>query len=199
MTGRDSIALESAFTRFDYQHSNTSVSTEYFSALYARRITGRSSIELGAGPQVTQLHVAQANNGYLGWQARGTVEFRTRRMNLSARGMRAVSGGAGVLDGAIVSTGQGAFDFTFSRYLSMSLTSGVSRNQQLNSPQKYDVQFAGIAFNRKVGRYTNLFMSYDLQHQTTASVCTGPTCGYVGLRNVFGVGLAWNYRPISVE
>ncbi len=199
MTLRDSVALEGAFTRFNYQDSSTSISTEYFSARYARRISGRSSIELGGGPQVTQSSVSQVNQVYLGWQARGNVQYKMRRMNLSAQVSRNISGGAGVLDGATITTGQGAINFVLSRYSSMSLNSGASRNQQLGSTQSYDTQFAGVAFNHKIGRYTNLFLSYDFQHQTAPSVCTGLACSYVGLRNVFGIGYAWNYRPISVQ
>lgn len=200
MTGRDSVAFEGAFTQFNYQESGTSFSTEYLSMLYARRISERSSIELGAGPQITQSLLSQMNQLYLGWQGCGTMQYQTRSMNLSAQAMHATSGGAGVLDGATaITTGLGRVDFAFAQYLSMSFSSGVSRNQQLGSARRYDAQFAELALNRKLGRYTNLFLSYDFQHQTNSFVCTGPACGYVGLRNVFGIGLAWNYRPIGVQ
>jgi len=199
MTVRNSIGLEGAFTRFNFQDPSSSISTEYFSLLYARRISGRSAIEVGGGPQITQSLVSRANQTYLGWQGRATVQYRTRTMNLSAVGLHAVSGGAGVLDGVTSTTGQGTVEFVAARYWSMSLNSGVSRNQQLNSNQRYEVQFAGIALHRKTGPFTNLFLSYDFQRQTTSSVCTGPICGYVGMRNVFGIGFAWTYHPIGVE
>jgi hypothetical protein len=199
LTARDSIGLESAFTRFSFTSAGTDISTESVSALYAMRISGRSSLEIGGGPQITQSSVSGLNQQYLGWQARGTVNYRMRRINLSAQGMRTVTGGSGVLNGALTTTGQGTAGFTLSRNCSASLSSGVSRNQQLNSGESFDLQFAGVVLNRKFGRYTNMFMTYDFQHQTTGSVCTGPACGYVGLRNVFAIGFAWNYRPISTE
>jgi len=199
VTARDSFAIEGAFARFTYEGSSTSVSTEYFSVLYARRISGRSSIEVGVGPQVTQLNLAQGNQRTVGWQGRGTAQYRTHRTTLSAQANRVVSGGAGVFTGAVTTTGSGTVNCDLSRYFSMSLTSGVSRTQELDSSQLYDMEFAGFVLNRKVGRYSNLYVSYDLQHQTTGGVCTGPFCGYTGLRNVFGIGLSWNYRPISIE
>ena len=199
LTSRDSVALEGAFARYDYQGSVGSISTEYLSALYARRISGRSSIEVGAGPQFTQSLILHVNSQYLGWQARGSVHYRLRRLNLSAQGSRSITGGAGVFDGATTSIGQASADSVLSRYTSMSFAFGVSRNQDLESPQRYNTQFLRVAVNRKVSRYTNGFLSYDLEHQTTASGCTGLTCANTGLRNVFGLGFSWNYRPISVE
>ena len=103
------------------------------------------------------------------------------------------------LGGVTTTTGQGTVEFVMARYWSMSLNSGVSRNQQLDSTQRYDVQFAGVALHRITGRFTNLFLSYDFQRQTTSTACTGPICGYVGMRNVFGIGFAWTYHPIGVE
>jgi len=196
---RNSIALESAFTRFGYTGNGTTISTESVSALYAMRVAGRSSLELGAGPQITQSSVAGVNQQYLGWQAHGTLQYQMRRVTLSADGMRRITGGSGVLNGALTTTGQGTATLLPSRNWSASLHFGVSRNQLLSSVESYDTQFVGGILNRKSGRYTNLFLSYDLQHQTNGSACTGPTCGYYGVRNVFAAGLTWNYHPIGVE
>lgn len=199
MTARDSFAVQGAFTQFNYQDSSASVSTEYFSALYARRIAGRTSIDVGGGPQITQSVVSRVNQSYIGWQGRAAVRYRTRSMNLSAEGLHTVSGGSGVLQGGTTTTtGRGTVSLVISRDTSMSLNSGVARNQLLGSMQSYDTQFAGLVLNRKINRYTNLFLSYDFQHQASPSVCTGPACIYTGLRNVFGIGFAWSYRQIGV-
>jgi hypothetical protein len=58
MTARDSIALESVFTRFSYTSVGATISTESVSALYAMRISGRSSLEVGGGPQITQSSIS---------------------------------------------------------------------------------------------------------------------------------------------
>ncbi len=202
VSARNSIALGSTFTHFSYTGNGTTLSTESVSALYALRIPGRSSLELGAGPQITQSSTLGTNQQYLGWQASGTVRYRIRQVNLGFGGMRAITGGSGVLYGALTTTGRVTADFLPSRNWLISLHSGASRNQPMSSAQGvqiYDTQFAGVILNRKYGRYTNLFTSYDFQHQTNGSVCTGPACGYSGLRNVFAIGLSWDYRPISVE
>jgi len=199
ITARDSIALEGAFTRYFYPSSVGSMNTESISALYARRISGRSSIEVGGGPEITQSSFSAGGQNIVGWQARGTVQYRTRVVKLSAQGTHGVTGGAGVLDGTTTTTGQGTLNLVFSRDWSAALHSGISRNQQLNGAQRYDTQFAGFTLYRKVSVDTNLFLSYDFQRQTTASVCTGLTCSYVGSGNIFGIGFAWTHRPISVE
>jgi hypothetical protein len=199
LTPRDSIALEGAYSHFHYQQSETARSTEYFSVLYARRIAGRSSVQVGGGPQLTQSHVQELDDQSLGWQAHATLQYRTRRISMRAQAMRGISGGAGVLNGSRQSIGQGSADLVISRYWSASLTAGISQNQSLNTQQRYRTQFTGLALDRRIGRYTNFFLSYDLQHQNTGSVCSGPACSYNGLRNVFGIGFAWTYRPIGIE
>jgi hypothetical protein len=156
-------------------------------------------MELGFGPQITQAHAFQTKQSYLGWQARGAVQYRLRRISLSAQALRTVSGGSGVLEGTTVSTGQGAAECILGKYSTLSLHAGVSRNEQLGVTTGYDAQFAGVVLNRKVGLYSNLYLNYDFQHQTSSVVCTGAACGTVGLRNVFGLGFAWNYRPIRVD
>jgi hypothetical protein len=199
MTARDSVAVEGAFTRFDFSHNNSHIATEYVSALYARRISGRSSVEVGAGPQIIQSHFTQKTQTDLNWQARGSVRYQLPRMGLVASGSRGVSGGAGVLEGAITTTGEGSANFRISRFNSMTFTAGVARNQQLDTAGRYDTQYLGLVLNREVLRFTNVFLSYDFQHQTTNSSCTGPICNFSGLRNVFGIGLAWTHSPIGVQ
>jgi len=167
--------------------------------LYSRKISGRSSFEVGAGPQITQSHFGQPSRNDLNWQARGMVRYRAGRVNLAAGGTRGVTGGAGVVDGAIATTGQGSAGFALSRYNSILFSAGVSRNQQLNVAQRYDTQFTSIVFNREIVRYTSVFLSYDFQHQTTSSTCTGPFCNFTGSRNVFGIGIAWTHSPIGVQ
>src|SRR5208282_2480401 len=100
MTVRSSIALEGSFIRFNFQGPGGTVYTEAFSLLYARRITGRSSIEFGGGPEVTQANLSQASQQqYLDWQARAGARYSVHNVVLNAEASRTVSGGAGVLSG----------------------------------------------------------------------------------------------------
>jgi len=199
MSLRDTIAIEGAFTRFGYSSVSSFVSTEYVTALYSRQVSGKSSFEVGAGPQITQSHFGHPSRNNLNWQARGVVRYRAGRVNLAATGTRGVTAGAGVVNGAIATTGQGSAELAISRYNSMLLAAGISHNQQLEVAQRYNTQFASIVLNREFFRYTSVFLSYDFQHQTTNARCTGPICNLTGSRNVFGIGVAWTHSPIGVQ
>jgi hypothetical protein len=199
ITARDSLALEGAYNRFLYFGSDVSLSTQYLSLLYGRRVSGRSSIEFGGGPQFTQWHIPHEDQSYLGWQARAAVKYQTNRVSLSAEASRGVSSGSGVLDGSIQSIGRGMLGFDLSRFWTMSLSAGASHNAQLSPAQTIDGQFGEFTLNRRIGRFTSLFVTYDFQHQVTGTSCVGPICAYGGLRNVIGIGLAWTYRPIYVR
>jgi hypothetical protein len=58
----------------------------------------------------------------------------------------------------------------------------------------------GFSLSRPVGRYTDIFFSYNVQRQqSNFPVCFGGSCGQVMLRHVFGVGFRFGYRPIEIE
>src|SRR5208337_4569529 len=98
---------------------------------------------------------------YVGWQARATVQYRMRRAKIDVGAMRAVTNGAGVLNGAVTNSGQGSVNFILAREWSMSLNGGLSSNQELGTQVRYDSQYAGLTVNRLMGRYLNIFVSYD--------------------------------------
>jgi hypothetical protein len=199
LTKNNSLAMEGSFARFTFQGSGNTIDTEYFTALYARQLSGRTSFEIGIGPQVTQLNAGGESTQYVGWQGRATLQHRMRNANLSGQAARGISNGAGVLGGSVTTSGSASLGVRVSQNYNFSMTYGISRSELLGASQAYKTQFAGATINRAVGRYASLYLSYDSQYQATQSTCTGPACTYTGLRNVFGLGLAWTPRPIGVD
>jgi hypothetical protein len=200
LTDHDSIALEAAVARIQYQQLQGSIDTEYLSLLYARQITGSISFELGGGPQRAQPHLTPGPNPqHLYWQGRSRIEYHASRFSLAGSATHAITSGSGVLQGTKNTTGQGSLALAFSPLWTASLSSGFSRNVDLNTPSRYDTLFTDFVLNHRMGRYANIFLSYDLQRQTTGTVCTGPACAYGGLRNVFALGLSWDGGQIPVR
>ena len=200
LNDHDSIGLEAAVARIQYQQLQGSIDTEYASLLYARQITGSVSFGLGAGPQRTQPHLTPGPNPqHLNWQGRSRIDYHASRFSLIGSASHAVTSGSGVLQGSKNTTGQGSVALAFSQLWTASLTSGFSRNADINTPSRYDTLFTNCTVNHRMGRYANIFVSYDLQRQTTGTVCTGPACAYSGLRNVFGIGLSWDAGQIPVR
>jgi hypothetical protein len=200
LTDHDSIALEAAVARIQYQRLQGSIDTEYLSLLYSRQITGSLSFVIGGGPQRAQPHLTPGPNPQrLNGQGRCMIQFHASRFGLSASATHAVTNGSGVLQGTKTSTAQGSLSLAFSPLWTASLSSGFSRNVDLNTPSRYDTLFTSFVLNHRMGHYANIFLSYDLQRQTSGTVCTGPACAYGGLRNVFGLGLSWDGGQIPVR
>lgn len=203
---RDSVAIEATFTRVLLIDSPYNINAAEITLLYGRKITGRLSFDLGAGPIANRTYDgSQVVNGTklrlsdLDWNARAAVHYRTRRASFTVLGARNFTAGAGVLAGTIVSSGQGTAALTLSRNWTSSLNFSASNNKQLHSSNEFNNQYSGISFTRRLGLNASIFASYDFQRQVSGTSCTGPVCGFDGNAHIFGLGLSWSPKPISIE
>jgi hypothetical protein len=203
ISARDSVAVEAMYTHFEFVDQPNTLNATAFSILYGRRLSGKLSVDFGAGPVLERVNVhdvgGTTHTTDVDWQGRAALQYRTPRSMFSIRAQRNFTAGGGVLDGAMTSLGEGTATYTLSRNWSSSVRFGVSRNEQLHSSGVYNTQYAGISFTRRLGFNVNLFASYDFDRQTNPSSCTATTCLYGGTRNVFGIGLSWTGKPISLQ
>lgn len=207
ITPRDSIAIEAMYSHFQLVGQPNTINTAQLSLLYARRISGMLSVEFGGGPVLQRTNfqngvapsATAAHTTNVGGGGRAALHYRVSRLLLMVAGQRTVTGGAGVLAGAMTTTGTGTATLTLSRNWTGDLRFGIAHNAQLNSPLVYNTQDAGISLTRRLGLKMNMFASYDFDRQTNSTTCTGPLCQYGGTRNVFGIGLAWKGTPMSLQ
>jgi hypothetical protein len=203
---RDSVAIEAMYTHFIFVDTPNTINAAEFTLLYGRRITGKLSVDFGAGPVIerTNLGASTSNSqathdSQLDWQGRASLHYRTSRALLTLHGDRSFTAGAGVLQGAMTTGGMGSAEFTLSRNWSTSVSFGLARNEQLNSGGAFNTQYFGATLNRRLGFNTTIFASYNLDRQTSGSDCIGTVCQFGGIRNVFGLGLSWTGKPISLQ
>jgi hypothetical protein len=135
---------------------------------------------------------------HVDWQARGSVTLRLRSFDLQGNARRILTGGSGVLEGAITNSVQASVGHQISRTGNFSAQLAYAKNSSVQTAQKFNALIANATYTRSVSRTIGVFLTYSMQRQTTVG-CTGEACGLTGNQVVFGAGLSWNGRPVGIR
>jgi hypothetical protein len=221
MDRKNIIGLAYTFSEFNYSNFDQSIVSHTAQVSYGRRVTGRLAFQIGAGPQISFLHMPITNGTgsssgggtgstsggpttLVSWALNANVQYALRRNAFALAYIHGVGEGSGVLAGSVTDQVNGSFTRKMSRTFSSGLTGGYSRNSGLAitastpSNQTYDYWYGGGNFSYPIGRTLGLTLSYQLQYQTSnASFCIGPKCGTSVFSNMISLGVGWHQRPLS--
>ncbi len=217
LSPKNTIAALYQFDRISYSNINQKIDAHSGELSYGRRVTGRLAFEISGGPQIivsnvgiTGLPVVSGSTGtgsvtQIGWTLNTSVTYQTKPASLSGSYFHGVTGGSGVLGGAITDTFTGSATRQVSRTFSGTILGGYSRLQGVPlgtviaggpSNQSYDYAFGGANISHPLSRALALSLSYQLQYQTSnAAVCSGTICGSNIIVHLISFGLSWRDRP----
>lgn len=217
-TRHDTVSLSYSYGQFHFGGGNNSgLKSHSLDLGYARRVTGRLSFNVAAGPQLifTQSVVtvpvlqlgpfilfgtAKENFRRLSWSGQSRLQYSLGRNHLTISYFRAVTGGSGVLAGAQTSDGQASINHIFNHSWSGDLSFGYAHNGALAAATgSYNSMYGGAGMHRRLGRDGDLTFTYRLQRQQTSSACSASFCGRDFLQHVVGVGFQWQLRPIRLQ
>ena len=212
MTRKDTIAVSYTFSGYRYGNVHQSIDDHTMQVSYARRVTGRLSFQIAAGPQFVfaQSPISVSGGGttpgsisQVYWSLSTALQWQAGRNLLGFSYNHGVGGGAGVLPGSVADRFTGSVTRQVSRTFSSGISTGYDRNQgtaigaTTSSNQTYDYWFVGGNLSHPIGRSLGLSLSYQLQYQNSnAAFCIGLTCGTSFTRNLISVGLGWHDRPL---
>ena len=214
MTRKDTFAVFYRFSGYRYSGFNQSINDNSFQASYARRVTGRLSFQVSAGPDIAFVTqpittstatptMSTSQQQELFWSLSANVQYQLERTGFAGSYNHGVSGGSGVLAGSIADTATGNVNRQLTRQLNGGLNIGYSHNNGLNllgttpTTQSYGYWYGGVSFTRTWGRALDFNFNYLAQHQTSNSdFCVGPTCGTNLFRQQISIGLNWHRQPI---
>ncbi|HKV61571.1 MAG TPA: hypothetical protein VJO16_06640 [Candidatus Acidoferrum sp.] len=184
---------------------------------YGQRIAERLALRLAAGPAISVFRTAVSpgttgsatrSTSQVYWTLDASISYQQRREMLGLAYDHSLSGGGGVLPGAITDQLSGSLTSQFSKALSSELTVGYARNHGLNTPltplqgtgQVYNYWFGGVQLSYAWGRWTSLNLSYQAQSQdSNVNSCIGAICGRNIVRQTGSVGLTWRPRPMVIR
>jgi hypothetical protein len=206
-TRKDTVALFYTYNGLRYNNSDQSIDTHTIQVSYGRRVTGRLTFQVAAGPEiaVSRLPITLGGNGIpsanstqLLWALDASAEYQLQRTGLSANYSHGVSSGSGVLAGSIADVVQGSATRQMSRTFSSGLTAGYSRNSGVAPgalvpiSQNYNYWYVGANASHPWGA-VGVTLSYQMQYQdSNATFCTGATCGTNLIRHLISVGVGWH-------
>lgn len=171
---------------------------------FARRITGRLSGQVGAGPQV-QLFTAHVSGSgtVISWTLNSGLNYQLANWGLGFGYSHSLTGGSGVLSGAETDLFSGHAGRKLGNWQTSSGI-GYSRNRALQqtagSTFVSQGWFAGAGLTRQFVRFGSLSIGYNASRQTNLStVCPLTACVSPGLTQTVSIGYSWGFRPIVLE
>jgi hypothetical protein len=219
-TAKDTIALLYRFTAFRYSAIAQSINDHSVQFSYARRVTGRLAFRVAAGPDVvfSRLPITSVVSGvsttsntstrqYF-WDVNSGLTYGWRRTSLGLSYDHSVTGGSGVLAGALADNFSGTVSHQISRRLNGTLTGGYSRNNGVaftsassvkNATQLFHYWFVDAGLTRTLGRTLNIGVDYHFQTQdSNAAFCVvGGACQSNVREHLISVQIGWRARPIT--
>jgi hypothetical protein len=215
ITPKDSLAVSYVFSAFRYPNYSQSINSNQFFASYGRRVTGKLSFRIAAGPEVsffnnpisgttgTTTSPTTNSGAQLYLTVNSSIRYELGRTNLSASYTRGVTGGSGVLAGAVTNIVSGGVSRQVLRTLNGNVNFGYARNTGLSVAgsntvnQTYSYWFAGANVSHPWGPRLSVNLSYQLQYQDANSAfCIGVTCETSFVRHLISFGINWHGRPM---
>jgi hypothetical protein len=200
----NSMSISYGFSRYTFSNLPFGADSHSVQLSFARRITGRLSFQIGAGPDV-QLYKSPfaAPGTVLAWMLDTGLSYQLRNWQTGFGYTHSLSGGSGLLEGAETDMFTGHLGRTFGTWHG-SLAAGYSKNQSLRQSSISGVNaqgwFAGVQMSRQFVSFGSLSVSYNAFRQSgLATICSLPACGRNKLTQTISVGYNWGFRPIVLE
>jgi hypothetical protein len=206
LSRKNTIAVLYNFQAIRYRGFQQSINAHMAQVSYGRRITGRLAFQIAGGPEVAVFHTpissAATSSTQIYWSLNTALQYQLQRNFFGLNYSHGVSGGSGVLGGAINDTAGGSATRRMSRTFTSGITAGYSRNNGLTtgkipSNQSYSYWFTGATLSHPLGRTLGVTLSYQMQYQdSNLPFCIGLTCGTNLMRHSISLGLGWHERPL---
>jgi len=174
---------------------------------YARRLVGRLSLQVGAGPDIRIFSAPLAGSSrVVSWAAASSLIYQYHYWGAGFSYNHSLTGGSGTFLGATTDLFTGNINRSFGRDWDGGISAGYSRNQALQqttvgansiAPQAW---FGTLQASRHFVRYGSLFIGFNVSGQSgLASVCSQPACKVNTLSTAVSIGYNWGLRPVVMN
>jgi len=207
LTPRDYFGISYGFGSFRFPQEGGSFQTDLLELSYGHRITGRLAMEVGGGPELNVFrNPVPGSTTPLLWTAHGSLDYRFHRGAVALSYDRYTANGGGLLFGANTDLVGLAWSMQLTRNWSGSLNPAYAHSRSLpqttsgENDYAYDSAYAGASLSRRLGRYTTMFFTYNIQSQGSNNApCPAGNCGTSLLRHLVGFGFDWHPRQITTD
>jgi hypothetical protein len=199
---KNSIAILASYGKIDYAGVAASTKDYTVTFAYGRKISGRLAFQAVVGSdQICSVGTGNGNFQSLTWTIRSALSYELRRTGYTLSYARGLTGGSGVLLGAMGNTFTGSLHHQFTRAWSGSARGGYAFNRSLapagGPTTSFTNWFIGANVDRRLGHHAQLGLDYGVQEQNSPAVCPVTSCGATGLQQSFGVTVSWHLHPVG--
>ncbi|HEX4425993.1 MAG TPA: hypothetical protein VH079_11370 [Terriglobales bacterium] len=210
---RDQVAIIYGYQYFTYPVTNLgSFTTNHFHVLYGHRITGRMDLQIGGGPQITEISPVAGNTTtsapvhQLTGTGRASLRYRFPKSTIALSYDRVSTNGSGFFGGANTDVARFSVLHPVNRLWTINGDVGYTHNSRLlpavvpGEPSSFQNVYAGFGIRRQFGRYLGGYLTYDYSDlRFNIPVCNVTECGQASQRNTVIIGLDWHPRPIRID
>ena len=199
LSRQNTVGLSYQFSSINYSNIDQAIKNNIIAGSFGRRVTGKLAFQVSGGPDIALIRMPLTSSPGTSGGSGGTsdtptgymthiyayigsaLQYQLKRVSISAAYNHGVTGGSGVLAGAVTDNFTGTVSRQVARTFSVSWNAGYSRNRGIgvvgattDANETFDYWFTGVNVSHPLGRTMNVFLNYQLQYQNTgASVCTG--------------------------
>jgi hypothetical protein len=200
----NSMSVSYGFGRFMFANLPFGADSHTVQLSFARRITGRLSFQIGAGPDIQVYQAPLAGPAtLLTWALNSGLSYRLRDWQTGFSYTHSLTGGSGLLAGAETDMFSGQLARSL-RSWHTGLVAGYAKNNSLQQTSISAVAaqgwFGGAQVSRQFANFGSLFISYNVSRQSgLAAICSRPACATNRVIQTVSVGYNWGFRPIVLE
>ena len=209
----DQLGVSYGYQRFQFPTPGAvNISANVFQVLYAHQVSGRMSLVLGAGPQITTIGANSVtktpSSSILNANVRASLKYRFTRTSLDTSFSRYTSSGSGLQLGSNSNVARAALSRPLSRLWNGSLDVGYSHHTALQAGHGRSVGgsfqdgFGGAGVTRRLGRFFSLAFHYQYSYEYFGgSSCQSGLidCSRSFNRHIGDVTLSWHPSPIRLD
>jgi hypothetical protein len=210
LSRRNTVALVYGFQGFRFPVLGSgSLQSHVVHFLFGHQISGRMSLLLGAGPQLTTFSnpALAGQDRRTSVSARVSLRYRFPKTSVALSYNRFDSSGSGFFAGATSDVVRFTASRPITRKWDALLDAGYSHHERLQNitsgvpASSFDAGYGGVRFGRYLTRTLKAFVFYHFNELAFGSGFCGTTtpCDDFSTRHVAGVGLSWQPKAIRID
>jgi hypothetical protein len=203
---RDTLGILYRHTDFRYLSNPQAIEDHVAQVAFGHKITGRSSIQLFVGPEITQFRIPlNGKSQRISVAGGGNFTYAISHTDLSLIYNHSVSGGSGAFTGATTDTITGTVNRRMNRIYDGNISFGYARNRSLQNQTVVSTGqpivnswFAGAGVDRPFGRTATASLAYTAFIESSTQGCQVGSCTSY-LQHQISLSFQWHMRPMVIE
>jgi hypothetical protein len=203
----NSIAVLYRFDAFRFTNLSEEIDDHLLQLAYGRRITGRMSFQIAAGPEMDIFRISNAGPpSQIAWTLGSSFNYQLGGTALSLTYDHLLTAGSGVLVGAETNQVQGSADRSLSQTWKVLASLGYAHNQGLTQTSVGVVQpvfnswYGAVQFNHQLRPGATVLLAFGARREgINASPCAALNCRGNYNTQQLSVGFNWELSPIHLH